>query len=111
MNAQPELDFSGPALRDAAARRTDPTTSHEAAASIEGTEATRLQGIVLDALKHNPMGLTNHGLVRVTGLAWNTVSPRIRPLVRKGLVCDTGRREREAAGRRCIVWALTEGEL
>ena len=65
---------------------------------------TKLEAVVLSALREHPNGLTNHGLVRVTGIDWNTITPRIAPLVRKGLVFDSGKRREGPTNRSCIVW-------
>ena len=92
-------------LGEARARNTDPGTAHEAAAAIEGEKANQMERLVLDVLNGHPGGLTSHELVSLTGLPWNTVTPRIRPLVRKGMAIDSGRRRPGPANRRCIVWA------
>lgn len=89
---------------DAFARHTDPDTSHMAADSFEKPDTNAMEARVLEALKAHPHGLTNHGIVEVTGLSWNTATPRIRPLVNKGLVVDSGDRRMGPAGRYCIVW-------
>jgi hypothetical protein len=89
------------------ARATDPDTSHLSAAFVRKELANRLEQIVLTALREHPNGLTNHGLVRVTGIDWNTITPRIAPLVRKGLVFDSGKRREGPTARSCIVWRAT----
>ncbi len=91
-------------LGEAHARTTDPTTSHQAAREVK-PEALSLEQRVLDALSGNPCrGMTSHELVALTGLTWNTVTPRIRPLVKKGLVEDSGMRRNGPTGKKCIVW-------
>lgn len=87
------------------ARGSDPDTSHGAADSVRGNIATVLEYKVLRVLREHPLGLTNHEIVALTGLTWNTATPRIAPLVRKGLVYDTGRRRKGPTNRACIVWA------
>lgn len=90
---------------EAHARATDPETSHEAAAEIAGAKVNQMEQRALSALQAaRPDGLTNHELVLHTGLPWNTISPRIRPLVRKGWVIDSGLRRPGPTGKRCIVW-------
>jgi hypothetical protein len=86
-----------------ASRQDDPDTSHDAAQSIR---VTHLEDVVLRALfDAGREGLTTFELVDVTGLSLVTVSPRLRPLVRKGRAYDSGqRRENPATGRRAIVW-------
>ena len=87
---------------NAVARATDPSTSHEAAASVN---ATRLESIILDKLKRYPSpGATTHELAQALGLELVSISPRMKPLKDKGLVCDTGFRVRGISGRRQIIW-------
>ncbi len=86
------------------ARRTDPDTSHEAASEVSGAKANALEAIVLKALRSYPEGLTNHEIVAVTGLTWNTASPRMRPMVRKHLVVDSGLRRKGPTNKNCVVW-------
>ena len=92
---------------EAHARSTDPETSEQAAERMRGEEANRVESVVLHALKRNPKGLTNHEIVEWTGLTWNTCTPRIRPLVRKGLVVDSGERRQGPTNRKCVVWKAT----
>ena len=89
------------------ARATDPDTSHLSAEHVRGELATKLEAIVLSALREHPNGLTNHGLVRVTGVVWNTITPRIASLKRKSLVYDSGERREGPTNRTCIVWKAT----
>jgi len=92
---------------EAHARNTDPETSHEAAEEISGNQATRMEYEVLACLRRFPGGLTMHEICHLTGLRWNTASPRIKPLRLKGLVEDSGDRREGPVGRRCIVWKAT----
>lgn len=98
---QEELPFG-----EAYARNEDPDTSHEAADNTEGEIASHLEKKVIKALELNPQGLTNHQIVEITHIVWNTITPRVRPLVRKGLVVDSGERRTGPTNRRCIVWKL-----
>lgn len=90
------IDFE-PAL----ARRTDPPTAHAAARSIDVTD---LEALVLAALKCSLDGLTTHELATRCGLSLVTVSPRMRPLVHKARVRDSGRKRAGTSGRKSIVW-------
>ena len=99
-------DFGG----DAWARGSDPDTSHDAADDVRGERATKLEAIVVACLKIHIDGLTMHGICAATGLPWNTASPRIRPLVRKGLVYDSGNRRKGPAEKYCIVWKAVTDE-
>jgi hypothetical protein len=90
---------------EAYARTPDPDTSHAAATSVRGDQANRLELEILEVLKRHPAGLTNHEIVEASGVEWNTATPRIAPLVRKGLVIDSGRRRTDpSTGRACNVW-------
>lgn len=79
----------------ARARATDPATSHDAARSVD---TSALEALVLDTLRDHPAGLTTKEMARVTGEDRVTLSPRLRPLARKGLVREAGKRGRS------IVW-------
>lgn len=88
---------------EAYARRTDPETSHEAAASIE---PSRLEGEVYEALRRFREGATTRELSKSMNLDWGSVTPRIAPLRRKGLVKDSGLRRLGNTGRKLIVWVV-----
>lgn len=101
MIIEQELDFTGAAY----ARRTDPSTSKAAAASVQGELATRLESVVLDTLKQfGDRGATTHELSDQSGIPFWSLSPRIKPLVRKNLVIDSGERRVGPSGRKSIVW-------
>ena len=102
MSTQQDL-FDGQAL----ARHSDPPTSQAAAEAVRGKEASGMEAIVVNVLKQAPNGYTNHELVEATGLTWNTCTPRIRPLVRKGLVADSGCKRPGPTGKKCVVWVAT----
>ena len=88
----------------ALSRRTDPATSDAAAQSVT-PELPRLENVVLDALKRRgDRGATTNELATLTGMSLVTISPRIRPLVRKNLVEDSGDRRAGASGRKSTVW-------
>lgn len=89
------------------ARITDLVSSKEAAEEMRKSKANRLEQLVILALKESPFGLTNHELVDRTGVNWATITPRVRPLVNKGMVVDSGERRAGASGVRCIVWKIT----
>lgn len=86
----------------ALARHSDPSTSAMAASTVD---VTRLEGIILDKLKRYKLpGATTYELAESLGLSLVSVSPRMRPLVEKRLIIDTGFRVRGAAGRMHIIW-------
>lgn len=85
------------ALGQHPARTTDPTTSHQATDSLN---LPRLEMIVLDFIRAvGTVGATADDIVDCTGLPWRTATPRIRPLIRKGLVVDTRTVRRGRSGR------------
>jgi hypothetical protein len=88
----------------ARARRNDPETSKDAARSVPVAD---LEASVLDTLKSHPSGLTSHEIARLLSAELVSVSPRLRPLVEKNLVKDSGRRRRGPSGRCSIVWEKT----
>lgn len=95
---------------EAYARRYDPATAQAAAEHMEGAEATVWETMVVATLKSYAMhnggeGLTTHELCDRYKLPYETVTPRMRPLVKKGLIVDSGER-RIPAGRtrKSIVW-------
>tara|TARA_R100001244_G_scaffold786_3_gene1494 strand:+ start:8107 stop:8505 length:399 start_codon:yes stop_codon:yes gene_type:complete len=79
---------------EAYARRTDPETSHAAAAAMEGTPAAGLQTAILAALvRFGPMtALEIENAVRQTlpDVDSNTITPRLAPMRRAGLIERTG---------------------
>lgn len=83
----------------ALARRTDPGTSHVAAARVDVPKAERQ---VLNALATLGGKGINNEIAEVLDLRVNATSPRMKPLEKKGLVRRTEyRRDRQ------IVWELT----
>lgn len=100
-----------PRQGEAHARRDDPSTSHAAAKAVEGESATAMESAVLCALQINPQGLTTHEIVDFTAIEYGSVTPRIKPLVRKGWVVDSGERRIPAGRSKAgIVWKATKGQ-
>lgn len=91
----------------ARARRSDPDTSHQAAASLSSDRLRTAQSAVLACLRrHGPM--TDEDLVvRYDGVPQSPSGLRTRrdELVRRGLVVDTGDRRPTVSGRSAKVWA------
>src|SRR5260370_32383305 len=81
-------------------RRRDPDTSKKAARSVPVAD---LEERVLRALRLLK-GATTHELAWLLKVDLVSVSPRMRPLVEKGLVQDSGKRRRGESGRSSIVW-------
>jgi len=92
----------------AEARRTDPETSHEAAASVGDTRPSQ-QAVLKMFQDYGEM--CDEELLRLATAAFLRQSPsglrtRRRELVDKGLLKDSGRRGLTPAGRRTIIWEL-----
>lgn len=83
------------------ARNTDPVTSWAAAETVN---ASRLMLLVMQALRNGPM--TTEEIAAVTQESLQSITPRMRPLVNKGVVIDSGTRRPGASGRSRIVWRL-----
>jgi hypothetical protein len=101
MNEQPELG-------DAFARSSDPGTSHEAARSVQGTQALSLSRRVYQAIQQHPEGLCSEQLEFITGISNQSLTPRFAPLVRQGLIKDSGRRTRVGRVHQ-IIWIIGDG--
>jgi hypothetical protein len=89
------------------ARKTDPLTSHEAAASVLEHTISETKRMILEHLTQEPA--TDVAIF----LAWpeeevssSGLRTRRKELVDEGLVIDTGRREQLASGRWATVWGL-----
>ena len=85
----------------ALSRRTDPSTSHQAAAKL-GTAF--LESVVLQQLRRHGSATTLE-LSERTGIARVSISPRLRPLANRGLVRESGTR------RGGIVWEAADEQL
>jgi predicted ArsR family transcriptional regulator len=84
------------------ARRTDPETSHQAAASAKEL-AVRHHGLILDCLKrHGAHG--KDGIAARTRLDGVAVCRRLTELERMGLIVWTGRTVKSTAGRNEREW-------
>lgn len=87
-----------------AARHADPDTAKAAAKTVAVAD---LEALVLGALrKFRLAGMTTHELAEYLKLSLVSVSPRMRPLVKKGLVVDSGERRAGTSGRTSIVWKV-----
>lgn len=85
------------------ARRTDPETSHQAAAIAE-LKAVGNRALALSTLRAHPAGLTDFELAELTGLQQNSVGKRRGELRDAGLVEDSGERRPSTTGSPAIVW-------
>lgn len=84
------------------ARRTDPETSHQAAASDRARDRDR----ALAALRAAPDGLTDFELGDAIGRQQTSAGKRRHELMRAGVVCDSGLRRRTPSGATAIVWKV-----
>lgn len=74
------------------ARRSDPQTSHDAAASM-GEALPNLEGLVLAQVRQaGDHGVTLDELCDALSIDKVTISPRLRPLCDKALVKASGKR-------------------
>lgn len=88
------------------ARTSDPQTSHKSAA-LASKQFYSVADSILEALKTRATGLTTHELANITGRSLVSVSPLMRPLVRKELIYNSGkRRVNVASGHSAIVWKI-----
>ena len=86
-------------------RSTDPETSRAAAESLD---LPSLEGVALAAIiKEGPM--TTFEIAAVSGLERDSISPRMKNLVARGLVRDSGeKRIPEGRTRTSIIWELND---
>jgi hypothetical protein len=85
-------------------RRSDPPTSKAAARSVN---LHTLEGLVLNVLRGAyPSGMTSHEIADHLEFALVTVSPRMRPLVNKNLIVDSGERRSGVGFKTSIVWKV-----
>jgi hypothetical protein len=107
---------SRPLSYQAKARRSDPATSHQAAASVKMGDTH--QRIIVLLNNHPGGGATDEELYaewqfRVRNQDWPRVSQsgvrsRRSELVRAGKVVDSGEKGTTAAGRACTIWRLAD---
>ena len=98
---------AGDSYEPAHARRSDPDTSHAAADSMDPTRLNKLQRKALVALVVCQGQGTNDEIVELSGETWRTITPRMRPLERRGLVRRSGER-RARSGKMQTVWEITD---
>jgi len=95
-----EGDSGLPLFEYARARKTDPETSHEAAASVK---VPPLERKILSAI--TALGdATSLEVSDYLGIPRVTISPRFKPMGRKGLIRRTGETRFSDTGRRSEVW-------
>jgi hypothetical protein len=88
------------------ARSTDPDTSQAAA---EKVDSAKLERMVYEVICMYPNGCTSDQIIKhFPNKGVQTISPRLAPLIRKGLIYDTGERRPGSAGRKQRVLKKTE---
>lgn len=87
----------------AAARRSDPATSHDAAAQA-GPLAERHERQIIAALLECPLGAS--GIAKRCGLLPHQVGKRLAKLERDGRIVQTGRVVSSASGRGEREWRI-----
>ena len=70
------------------ARKTDPQTSKEAAKTVD---VNKMEQLVLDVIKSFPNGCISQEVESALAqYRASSITPRYRPLMKKGLIVDTG---------------------
>lgn len=85
------------------ARHTDPETSHAAAATAARHHSS-LDTAILDWLRYEAAGGTSEEIANGLLVPRVSVSPRLKPMERAGLVTRTDERRTGKSGVRAIVW-------
>jgi len=79
------------------ARKTDPQTSKEAAKTVD---VNKMEQLVLDVIKSFPNGCISQDVESALAqYRASSVTPRYRPLMKKGLIVDTGEKRPGFSGR------------
>jgi DNA-binding PucR family transcriptional regulator len=88
-------------------RRKDPDTSHEAAKTVD---TAMLERMVYEIIAMFPRGCTAEDVERaLPNIRSHSITPRFAPLIKKGLIVDTGLRKKASSGRnQRIVKAIKE---
>ena len=85
-------------------RREDPATSHDAAESID---ATAMERVVADAIwEFGAAGaIADEVCNALPRHAYNTITPRFKPLKDKGIIITDGTRRKAKSGRgQMVMW-------
>jgi hypothetical protein len=93
------------------ARKTDPSTSHEAAwANLPSKDTQRR--IILEVHMAYPDGLSNDELDQLgTGIVLHSLNTRVSQLHEGGWLEDTGVKRITRRGIHAVVWRITEKAL
>jgi hypothetical protein len=103
-------------ITKAHARKTDPRTSHDAAASVDD-QLPHMEGVVYGAIcQREEWGATWDEIGLITGMDKASISPRFKPLRERGLIMaklkadGTEVRRPGHSGRGQTVWIKCRGE-
>lgn len=78
-------------------RTNDPDTSKEAALVVD---TSKLEALVYEVIARYPDGCIADDVEReLNYLRSHSITPRFKPLIRKGFIYDTGERRKAASGR------------
>jgi hypothetical protein len=88
----------------ARARKSDPFTSHEAAEKITPRLGTIDDAIYKALLEVGESGATSDEIVEMTGIKYRSVTPRLKPMMRKGLVVGGSETRVGESGHKNLVW-------
>tara|TARA_R110002051_G_C8432193_1_gene453636 strand:- start:183 stop:551 length:369 start_codon:yes stop_codon:yes gene_type:complete len=94
----------------ARARKSDPFTSHESATKITPRIGT-IDDLIMKALMSvGDAGLTSDEIVEKTGVKYRSVTPRLKPLMRKGLVVGGRETRIGESGHKNLIWKIRPNE-
>jgi hypothetical protein len=89
-------------------RTDDPDTSHAAANSVD---TSQLESMVYEVISKYPDGCIADDVEReLAHLRSHSITPRFKPLMRKGFIFDTGERRIASSGRSQRVVKVTEAK-
>ena len=102
MKQSMERFFGTPAFK--LARREDPTTSHQAAQSVD---TTKLERIVYEAIQSFPEGcISDQVLEALPDYRYSSITPRYKALLQKGFIEITGTKEGRSGKKQRVMKAI-----
>lgn len=93
------------------ARASDPVTSHAAGVYVSEREQGIFAEILMWLGPRGEDGGTSLEIADGTGIDRVTISPRLKPMEKLGLVARTDQRRTGSTGRASIVWVACEKNL
>jgi hypothetical protein len=85
-------------------RKEDPTTSHQAAQSVD---TTKLERIVYEAIQSFPEGcISDEVLEALPEYRYSSITPRYKALLRKGFIEITGTKEGRSGRNQRVMKAI-----